>query len=52
MPAHLRPLPRCNTCSRPATEMLYNAVNAPSGYYCDKHAKKALKDWREKWEGL
>jgi hypothetical protein len=42
MPAHLRPLPRCRTCSAPATQMLYNAANAPTGEYCEKHAKKAL----------
>ena len=44
--AHLRPLPRCS-CGRPATEQLYNGLNAPAGVYCDRHAKAALKRFKE-----
>ena len=40
--AHLRPLPRCGVCGKPATEQLYNGVNAPSGVYCSRHAQAAL----------
>ncbi len=45
MAAHLRPLQRCDRCGKPATQELYNAVNAPSGKYCDTHASKALQEW-------
>ena len=45
MAAHLRRLARCSMCGKPATQELYNAANAPSGRFCDKHAAKALKDW-------
>lgn len=44
--AHLRALPRCS-CGRPATEQLYNGLNAPLGTYCDRHAKAALKAFKE-----
>lgn len=47
MPAHLRTLTRCR-CGNPATQELYNAVNARSGKYCDRHADKALKEWLER----
>jgi hypothetical protein len=50
MAAHLRPLRRCGQCGKPATQELYNAVNAPSGSYCDPHAAKALKAWLERDE--
>ena len=52
MAAHLRPLARCQhySCDRPATQELYNAVNAPSGVYCDRHAKGALADFRRRSE--
>jgi hypothetical protein len=43
MPAHLRELARCRTCGRPATQELYNAVNAPLGVYCSRHGKAALR---------
>jgi len=49
MPAHLRPLPRCQTCGKPATRMLHNSVNAPLGEYCDRHAAKALSDHQAKY---
>lgn len=42
MGAHLRPLPRCQKCQAPATQMLYNAANARIGEYCEKHAGPAL----------
>ena len=45
MAAHLRSLQRCDRCGKPATRELFNAVNAPSGRYCDAHAAKALADW-------
>ena len=45
MAAHLRRLQRCDRCGKPATQELYNAVNAPSGRYCDKHAHAALVKW-------
>ncbi len=53
MAAHLRTLRRCGhergfgQCGKPATQELYNAVNAPSGVYCDAHADKALEEWLE-----
>lgn len=50
MPAHLRPLPRCRTCRSPASEMLYNGVNAPLGEYCTRHAKAALRDFQKNHE--
>ncbi len=50
MAAHLRPLPRCRTCGKPATQMLMNAANAPSGEYCERHAKGALRDFQAKHE--
>lgn len=45
MPWHLRLLDwQCSSlrCAQPATHELYNAANAPSGKYCEKHAKAAL----------
>lgn len=50
---HLRPLPRCSDsfCNRPATEQLYNAVNAPLSHYCSRHAPAALKDAQREYEG-
>ena len=50
MAAHLRMLARCGECGKPGTSVLYNAVNAPSGTYCDRHAGKALKEWLERDE--
>lgn len=47
MAAHLRPLPRCK-CGKPATEELFNAVNAPSGRFCDRCAPKALKEFERR----
>lgn len=41
--AHLRPLPRCRECGKPATEQLYSGVNAPLGVYCSRHARAALR---------
>ena len=48
MPAHLRPLAHCVSygCDRPATRELYNGQNAPSGVYCDRHAKAALRKFQ------
>ena len=50
---HLRPLTRCSAygCGRPATEQLYNAVNAPLNHYCTRHAPAALKEAQRKYEG-
>jgi len=52
MSAHLRPLSRCQWygCKKPATEELYNAVNAQSGVYCTPHAKRALREFQERFE--
>lgn len=47
MAAHLRPLSACRTCGKPATQMLYNAVNAPCGEYCNRCAKPALRKFIE-----
>ena len=47
--AHLRPLPRCRVCERPAVEALYNGRNDYMGVYCHRHARAALK--RYKLEG-
>ena len=41
--AHLRPLPTCVVCHKPATEQLFNTVNAPQGHYCARHATPALE---------
>lgn len=43
--AHLRPLPRC-TCGKPATQQMFNGLNAPAGVYCERHAKAALKQFK------
>ena len=48
MPAHLRVLPMCRTCGAPASQELVNAVNAPSGVYCKRHATAALKLFAER----
>lgn len=45
--AHLRSLPRCRDCSAPASEELYTGLNASVGRYCSKHAKGALKRFKE-----
>lgn len=50
MPAHLRDLPPCYTCGRPASEQLYNGVNAPSGVYCARHAAAALRAFQARHE--
>lgn len=50
MPWHLRPLEKCTTCGRPATERLFNAVNAPGLAYCSRHAARALRIAQEKIE--
>lgn len=50
MPAHLIPLPRCQTCDRPATVMLRNAVDAPLGEFCDRHGEAALRQHQERVE--
>jgi hypothetical protein len=50
MPAHLRELPKCRTCGKPATHSLVNGMNAPTGEYCDRHARMALKDFQQKYE--
>lgn len=44
--AHLRPLPRCS-CGKPATEAIFNGLNALYGYYCDRHAQAALRVYKE-----
>jgi len=46
--AHLRPLPRCRDCDRPATQALYTGRNAHVGDFCDRHAKPALKRFQER----
>lgn len=33
-------------CSRTATQELYNAANAPTGRYCDRHANVRLAEVR------
>ena len=43
MAEHLRPLPRCKTCGKPATQALHNTWNAHQGDYCDRHANAALR---------
>jgi len=49
MGAHLRQLSKCDTCGKPATEQLYNAVNVPLGVYCTRHSNKALNDFINKY---
>ena len=39
-------------CMKLATERLFNDRSAVIGYYCDKHAKKALEDFRTAEHGL
>ncbi len=51
MAAHLRPLPRCRVCGRPATEALYTTRNDLIAEYCTRHAQKALRDWQAKHPG-
>jgi hypothetical protein len=46
--AHLRPLARCRTCGKPATEELYTGLNAQVGCYCTAHAKAALKKFKDR----
>jgi hypothetical protein len=46
--AHLRQLHHCRDCNAPATEELYSGLNAPVGTYCSRHAKAALKRFRER----
>lgn len=50
MAAHLRSLPRCRVCDKPATKLLVNGMNAPTGEYCDRHARPALADFKRKYE--
>lgn len=40
--AHIRDLPRCQTCGAAASKQLYSGVNAPMGVYCARHANQAL----------
>lgn len=49
MAAHLRPLPRCRDCGKPATEQLFNTWNAPMNFFCDRHAERALKEFERKY---
>lgn len=54
MAAHLRDITRtCSMggCSRTATKELRNTYNAVCGYFCSKHADKALKDFKAINEG-
>ncbi len=44
--AHLRPLPRCRECDKPATQALYSGVNALISYHCSQHAKAALRTFK------
>ncbi len=44
--AHLRPLPKCFKCPKPATEELYNGRNDVVGRYCSTHAKQALASYK------
>jgi hypothetical protein len=50
MPAHLRPLPKCDACGATATTVLMNTWNAECGRYCNRHAAGALKDFRRRYE--
>ena len=36
--------PRCRTCGSRATEHVFNTYNAPAGYYCKTHAKRAVDE--------
>jgi hypothetical protein len=35
-------VPKCNTCGRKATKMVYNARNGYVGSFCAEHANAAL----------
>lgn len=51
MPAYLKSiLETCDRCGRSATEALYNGRNAQVGAYCPAHARKALKEYQDKYE--
>jgi hypothetical protein len=50
MPAHLRDLPRCQTCSRPATCELRNTVNAVIGVFCASCGRRALARFKREHE--
>ena len=50
MSAHLRPLPRCRVCDKPASWELRNTYNAGLGEYCTQHARKALSEFKAKYE--
>lgn len=41
--AHLRPLPVCPVCAKPATHELWTGLNAMIDRYCERHAKRALE---------
>jgi hypothetical protein len=49
--AHLRPLRRCHDCGQPATQELFNGLNASLGVYCDKHARLALTNFKQASKG-
>jgi hypothetical protein len=48
MAAHLRPYgKKCARCDRVATQELRNMVNAIIDWYCDRHARVALADFKK-----
>jgi hypothetical protein len=49
--AHLRPLPKCRQCGAAASEQIYDGFNSPFGTYCSRHAKAALKRFKERGRG-
>jgi len=48
--AHLRQLPSCQVCGKPAVEELFNTWNATLGVFCGRHAGRALAE-KQKEDG-
>lgn len=44
--AHLRTLPMCRTCGKPASFQLFSGVNAPIDVYCARHGEAALREFK------
>ncbi len=47
MPAHLSPLPGCQTCGSAATDELRDTENVSFGVYCGRHGPPALRDLQQ-----